>query len=177
MKRIIKNLIIFIILFSFFGFLFTTPINKIGVSNLYDTPPQPNHHFDSDELNEFVLLWAKAEKSSIKKHMDNSLLDPEGQTTWFFRRWLSVHNWNDDRFFYCQHRLITILRCIALEKNYQDNIKMSQSQNINLNEIINEQTKILSKCKSNSDEYELIKKNFNNIIAIIPQVIQQGIQQ
>lgn len=177
MKRIIKNLILLILFFLFFGFLFTTPINHIGVNDRYLTPPSKDHQFDAQELNDFVLLWAKVEKSPIRKFMDQTLLDPEGHTSWFFKRWLKVNHWNDERFFYCQYRLVMLLRCVALEKNHQDNLKMAQSSNINLHEVISEQEKLLAKCTYKGPEYDLISKNFQNIINIIPPVIQKGVLQ
>lgn len=168
MKRIIKNILLIIGLSLFVGWLFITPVNKIGISQPYAQPPAPDHYFTAQELNDFVELWNKADNSYIQRFMPPLSETKASQMSWLFKHWLKLHNWSNERFLYCRNKLIAIVKCIALSRNYSDNMLMAKSQNIPLDNILKEQKQKLSGCSFNKKEYDMINKNYNNIISIIP---------
>ena len=167
MKRLLKNLFITLAFILFIGWLIDTPASKIGFSRPYIKAPKANQQFSPQELNDFVLLLARAENSSIKPYMNSVSLRSSGNISWYFKRWLSIHDWNAERFLYDEARLSEIIKCVSLQKNYQDNISISRNQNLQLHDIIQNQKQQLSMCSFDNEDYSLVADNYAAIVKTI----------
>ena len=126
----------------------TQPVAKLFVERPYITEPEIGHTLSAKEVNDFVFLWNKAQKSYIKKYMQSASMRQDGQTSWLFRRWLNLHDWNTARFLYCEHRLNKLMNC---------------------EDIIASQKDQLTDCNFDKDEYDMIANN----IAILVQTISK----
>lgn len=169
MKKVLLKLSILIITVLALIWLFTTPASRIGYSRPYASPPSSDHLFTEQELNDFISVWLKAENSYIAKYMNDPEAKINGTTSWIFKQWLQLHDWNDQRFYYCEEKLRYLLKCVILQKNYDDNVKMAAKGNSSLEIIIKQQEEQLSVCSINPKEFNLINDNLSNLIKIIPQ--------
>ncbi len=169
MRKIIKTLTILFITTLFLVWLLFTPTAKIGYSRPYNLPPSADHLFTAQELNDFVSLWVKANSSYISKYMNDPNARINGTTPWLFKQWLNIHDWNDQRFYFCEEKLRNILKCVILQKNHDDNVEMAAKGNSSLKIIIKQQEEQLSLCSINPQEFALISDNLGNLRKVIPQ--------
>lgn len=147
----------------------TQPVAKLFVERPYITEPEIGHTLSAKEVNDFVFLWNKAQKSYIKKYMQSASMRQDGQTSWLFRRWLNLHDWNTARFLYCEHRLNKLMNCVLVRSNYESNKVISEKAGIPLEDIIASQKEQLTDCNFDKDEYDMIANN----IAILVQTISK----
>lgn len=154
-----------VILLSF-GTLFwfiRQPINRIGVSKPYISPPSQNQQLTVDELNSFLDLWARINHSRMKHYLSQVSLRSDSSYPPRLVTWLNLQNWDPDRFFYNEQRLRELIGYIKLQNNINSNVKLAQTSGANLDMVVKEQRKYLNAQKFNPEEIELVKNNLYQI--------------
>ena len=156
-KYIITTIsIIFLIWFS------SLSIFNIGFDKTYITPPQQNEKINAQELSDFLELWGRMMNGRLKKYANQISLNSSSRYPRPIVKWLDLQNWNVERYFYIEQRLMQLIEYINLRKNLEGNIEVS-GVGVNLNDIIADQKKKLETCPFDDDEMDLIEKNFQII--------------
>ncbi len=169
MKKVLRKLSILIITMLTLIWLFVTPVSKIGYSRPYASPPPSDHLFTAQELDDFISVWLKANNSYVARYLNDSTAKINGTSPWIFKQWLMLHDWNDQRFYYCEDKLRYLIKCVILQKNHDDNIQMAAKGNSSLEIIIKQQDDQLSACSITPEEFTLISDNLSKITKILPQ--------
>ncbi|MBE6443811.1 MAG: hypothetical protein E7020_03990 [Alphaproteobacteria bacterium] len=164
MGRLLK-LIILIIVFYGFWWLFSHPLNKIGVDMPYFSPPAEDHKIDAEELSSFLDLWSRMMQSGLKQKVAQvSLRSADSQYPQELVKWLEAQNWNVERFFYNEQRLAEIVDCVNLRKSYKSNVKLAKQSK--LGEIVKDLKQKLEVCSYDDDEMALVEANLYQITEI-----------
>ena len=166
MTRTIKCIIITICIIILMWFC-TLPVLRLGADKTYIESPYQNEKINTQELADFLALWQRMMNGSIKKYVAQISLKSSGQYPRPIVKWLELQNWNVERYFYIEQRLMQIVEYVNLRKNLEGNISISASGNINLGEIIADQKKKMSACPFGEDEMQLVEQNLYLITQIM----------
>ena len=158
---IITICIIFLMWFS------SVPVLKWGADQTYITPPYQNEKIDTQTLSDFLSLWQRMMQGSIKKYASQISLKEAGQYPRPIVKWLELQNWNAERYFYIEQRLMQIVEYVNLRKNLEGNLSIASNSGINLNEIIADQKQKMSTCPFGEDEMQLVEQNLYLITQIM----------
>lgn len=154
-----SKLVVLVIAAVLIASFLTIPVSKMFLSRPYITEPEAGHVLSPTEVNDFVFIWNKAQNSYIKKYMGTASLRQDGKTSWLFRRWLHIHDWNVERFLYCEYRLNKLMNCVMNKNSYEGNKKISEKAGIALQDIIEKQKLQIADCNFDQYEYEMIADN------------------
>ncbi len=143
------------------------PLSKLGLNKPYYTPPTAGQQLDAYELNEFLGLWSRILQGPLRKYMRQISLSSNGQYPEAVVKWLDAQNWNTERFFYNEQRLLGILDYVNLRMNLKSNQELSKKGGVDLKELISEQQKRMKACPYHEAELDLIENNLYQITEIL----------
>ena len=81
-------------------------------------------------------------------------------------KWLEAQQWNVERFFYNEQRLLGLVDYVNLNNSLKSNIALSKTTGANLKEVIENQQQRMSSCPYDEDEMMLINNNLYQITEI-----------
>ncbi len=165
MSRKTKILII-ILSFLFLGWFIFQPLNDVGADKTYLQAPVEGQQIDAAELGEFLDLWSRIINGPLNKYLKQISLSSGAQYPQEISKWLRAQHWSVERFFYDEDRLHGLVDCVNLKNSLDSNISLSKQSQINLNAIIEEQSKKYMMCKYSDEEMSLVKDNLYQISEI-----------
>lgn len=164
MKRLLKLTIIITVFYGFW-WLFSHPLNKIGIYMPYSNPPAEDHKVDDKELNSFLDLWSRMMQSGLRQKVAQvSLRSADSQYPQELVKWLEAQNWNVERFFYDEQRLAELVDCVNLRKAYNSNVRLARQSK--LDQIVKDLKQKLETCSYDDDEMALVEANLYQITEI-----------
>ncbi len=166
-----KNLIIIASL-VLLSFLLTTPLTRItNFGSKYNQPISKDHIIDADELNDFLIMWAKFMRSDLEKNMRHISLSQEDKISPQVERWIEVHGWSAKRFWEIEQKVMNLVAIAKLINNLEDNKKfLNNAPNIsaeNLKTIIKNQETQLKNATYNPKELELVQANLYAVAQVL----------
>lgn len=150
-------LVVFVLLWN----VLSCPVRSYFWDRTYNKPPRANQSFNVQELSNFLGIWLEVRQSSMYNRVKEVSLDtgyPAALT-----RWLDLHEWNIERFFYDAQRLQQLTYCASVRENLRGNLKLSRKHSRNLRSIIQNQKEQLKSCTFNDLEMDLIAGNLYQI--------------
>lgn len=168
------SLIIFLVAM---GWFMSVPIVHWGADMTYAQSVDENHTFNEQELKDFLNLWHKAVSGYVKNYMPSASMDENSLSRGIFSRWLKLHNWNKNRFFYDEQRLRDLIGCAEIQNNMDSNIEIQQKTSTNLSDLLNMQKKQLALCHFDQKEIELVKNYLPDIILLMPDLYNNVISK
>lgn len=169
MKYLLRDLLIIVLAVTGIWFVIT-PLHHIGISRPYAQDIAAGHIFDAKELDSFLRLWQKANSGYVKNYMPAASLDEKSRSSIVFLRWLKLHNWNENRFFYDEQRLRDLAECVELQNNADDNFMMQRRTAAHLEDLLKLQKQKLSLCEYSDDELKLVRNNLSVIKTMMPDI-------
>lgn len=150
-------LVVFVILWN----ILSCPVRSYFWDRTYNNPPRENQSFNVQELGSFLEIWLEIKQSRMYGRVQEVSLEagyPAALT-----RWLALHEWNVERFFYDAQRLQQLTYCASVRENLKGNLKLSRKHSTNLRSIIKNQKDQLKSCTFNDLEMDLIAGNLYQI--------------
>lgn len=147
----------------FFVWLIQKPVNRLGVRTPYLSAPSQGQQLTADELNEFLDLWARINHGPLKKYFSQISLKSDSRYPQKIVTWLKLQNWNVERFFYDEQRLLELLEYVKLQKNINNNMELAKKTGADLDGVIKEQRRYLKAHTFGPEEIELVKHNLYQI--------------
>ena len=112
-------------------------------------------------------MWARILQGPLRKYMRQISLSSNGQYPDAVVKWLDSQNWNVERFFYNEQRLLGILDYVNLRMNLKSNIELSNKDGVDLKDIIRDQEKRMKACPYSNNELDLIEHNLYQITEVL----------
>lgn len=176
MKYLFRYVLLSVLFIAGMIFIFT-PIKNIGIEQPYIEAVSNGHVFDEQELEDFLYIWRKAVSGYAKNYMPSSSLDEMSRPSGVFLRWLKLHNWNAQRFFYDEQRLRNLAECVEVKSSLDSNETMQKEGGAQLDNLMDLQKQQLSVCKYDKDELELITTNISKIRKLIADAYLPGAEK
>lgn len=151
----------FLIWFSF------QPLSKLWLDKPYYTPPVAGQQINAYELNEFLGLWSRILHGPLRKYMKQISLSSKGQYPEAVVKWLDSQNWNAERFFYNEQRILGILDYVNLRMNLKSNVDLSSKGGVNLKDLIKDQEQRMKACPYSEGELDLVEDHLYQVTEIL----------
>lgn len=166
-----KSLIV-IIAMILLGVLIATPITHIASLGIkYGEALPHNHILETDELNDFLGVWAKFLRSGLGQTMRQVSLSQDDDVPAQVERWLENNDWSAERFFAIEQKLMNLVAIASLINSLEDNRKfLSNAKDIagdNLKNIIKNQENQIKNAKYNQQELDLVRANLYSISQVL----------
>lgn len=152
---------------SFLIWFSTQNLSKLGLSKPYYTPPVAGQQLDAYELNEFLGLWSRILQGPLRKYMRQISLSSQGQYPEAVVKWLDSQNWNIERFFYNEQRLLGVLDYVNLRMNLNSNKELSKKGGVDLKDLIHDQERRMKACPYSKAELDLVENNLYQVTEIL----------
>jgi hypothetical protein len=159
-KRRFKYSILLVVLVMLWNIL-SCPLRSYFLDRTYNKPPHENQSFTMQELENFLGIWLEVRQSRMYGLVKTISLETAYPAPLI--RWLDLHEWNIERFFYDAQRLQQLTYCASIRENLRGNLKLSRKYSTNLRSIINKQKEQLDSCSFNDLELDLIAANLYQI--------------
>lgn len=162
---IYKKFGILFVSYIFLAWFMFQPLTEVFRYKPYFTMPDETYEITHKELNAFLSVYSDMMQSTFKEHFNAKSMKSEIPAS--FQKWLRLHYWNIDRFFYVEQRIRDLLEYIEVRRQLEDNKKIAKSSNINLNSMNDDLEKTLYAHNYNEKELELIEANLYQITEIL----------
>ena len=156
---------ILLVSWIFLGWFAFQPLTDVFRYKPYFTMSEEGHEISRKELNAFLYVYSDMMQSSFRDYFSAKSMRSEIPSS--FKKWLKMHYWDVDRFFYDEQRIKDLLEYVEVSHQLEDNKKISKSSNINLNSINSDLEKRLYAYNYNHEELELIEANMYQITEIM----------
>ena len=149
-------------------FLVTHRINRLGGHKPYIEPPVIGQQVEITELKSFLKIWVQLMQSPLGDKMTYVSLNDKSTYPPKVVKWLELHNWNAERFFYNEQHLQELLNYVNIQEELKQNIELNKKENSEgLRKIIRDQQRKIATCPYDKKELNLISDNRYQITEIL----------
>ena len=162
---IYKKMGVLLVSWIFLGWFMFQPLTEVLRYKPYFSMSEEGHEISQKELNAFLSVYSDMMQSSYKEHFNAKSMKTELPKS--FQKWLKMHYWDADRFFYDEQRIKDLLEYIEVKHQLADNKKISRITNINLHNINSDLEKRIYAYNYSQNELSLIEANLYQITEIL----------